>query len=75
MVRPRHPIKELEEVLKEAESKGWEVSKDKKYFKMKCPCGDHLKSVHLTPSNPNYKRNLLGQLGRATCWDDDEETP
>jgi hypothetical protein len=32
-----------------------------------CPA-KHMKTVHLTPSDPNYVRNLLGQLKRATCW-------
>jgi len=35
----------------------------------KCRC---LKTVKLTPSDPNYLRNLLGQLGRATCWNKKE---
>ncbi len=40
---------------------------------MKCPCPDmHLKTVHLTPSDPNYVRNLVGQLRRATCWEDSQ---
>jgi len=70
VVRPRHPVKELEEVLDQAEDQGWTVDKGKKYFMMKCPCGLHMKTVHLTPSGNNYKRNLLGQLRRATCWID-----
>ncbi|GAA2204929.1 hypothetical protein GCM10009850_006170 [Nonomuraea monospora] len=74
MVRPRHPIKELEEVLAAAERKGWSVSKGKKYYSMKCPCGSHMKTVKCTPSGNNYRRNLLAQLGRVTCWND-EETP
>jgi hypothetical protein len=74
VVRPRHPIKELEDVLAEAEHKGWNVDKGKKYYTMKCPCGLHMKTVKCTPSGNNYKRNLLGQLRRATCWDK-EETP
>lgn len=69
MVRPRHPKKELETILKMAEAQGWVVEKAKKYFKMKCPCeGLHAKTVHLTPSNPLYLKNLLGYLKRATCW-------
>jgi hypothetical protein len=38
---------------------------------MWCPCGKHWKTVKLTPSDPNYVRNLLGQLRRATCWDEE----
>lgn len=66
--RPKHPRKELEAVLKRAEEQGWVIVKTT-YFKMRCPCADrHWKTVHLTPSDPNYLRNLLGQLRRATCW-------
>jgi hypothetical protein len=61
--------KELEAVRQEARGKGWRVERGKKYYKMWCPCGKHMKTVKLTPSDPNYVRNLLGQLRRATCWD------
>lgn len=60
-------------MLREAELRGWNVHRGKRYFIMKCPCGQHFKTVKLTPSGRNYKRNLLGQLHRATCWDDNEE--
>jgi hypothetical protein len=75
--RPRHPIKELEAVLKEAEEKGWRVEKGKKYFKMWCPasCGRHWKTVKLTPSGGDYLRNLIGQLNRSTCWGNEEQRP
>jgi len=67
--RARHPKKEFEHVLREAESKGWRVTRRAKYFKMMCPCeGLHLKTMHLSPSDPNYLKNLIGQLNRATCW-------
>jgi hypothetical protein len=39
---------------------------------MWCPCKMHMKTMKPTPSDPNYARNLLGQLRRATCWDDEE---
>jgi hypothetical protein len=75
MSRPKHQVKELEAVLQEAEVKGWRVEKGKRYFKMFCPlkCGEHRKTVHLSPSDRNYERNLKGQLRRATCWDTKEE--
>jgi hypothetical protein len=73
MIRPKHQVKELEAILSEAEKKRWRVEKGKKYFKMKCPneckCW---KTVKLTPSDPNYEKNLRGQLQRATCWDSEE---
>ena len=67
--RPRHPKPELEAILKSAEGQQWRVEKGKKYFNMKCPCADrHMKTVHLSPSDPNYVRNLRAELVRKTCW-------
>lgn len=72
MARPRHPDKDLEAVLREAERKNWRVTKAKKYYKMYCPCPRKCKKwVHLTPSDANYTRNLLSELRRATCWEDE----
>lgn len=55
--RPRHPKKDLEAVLVIAEKAGWRVTRKTRYFKMYCPCGNHLRSIHLSPSDPNYKKN------------------
>lgn len=72
--RPRHSKPALEQVLKSAEDQGWTVTKRKKYFMMWCPCRDkHYKTVKLSPSGSNYKKNLLAQLSRATCWKDESE--
>jgi hypothetical protein len=70
MTRPRHQVKELEAVLREAERKDWRVEKGKKYFKMLCPnlCKCR-KTVHLTPSGAQYEENLRHKLSRDTCWD------
>ncbi|GAA0739246.1 hypothetical protein GCM10010199_62990 [Dactylosporangium roseum] len=70
MLRKRHRVKELEAVLKQAEGKGWIVTGGgDRYFKMKCPCPRKcMKMVNCTPSGANYTRNLIDQLGRATCW-------
>lgn len=69
--RPRHPDKHLEAVLRAAERQEWRITKDKRYYKMWCPCaGKHKKSVSITPSGANYKLNLLGELRRSTCWKD-----
>jgi hypothetical protein len=69
VARPKHTIKELEAVLKEAEGKGWRVWLGGRYWNMYCPyeckC---MKTVKCTPSDPNYLRNLRGHLERATCW-------
>ncbi|KJE24861.1 hypothetical protein FF36_00868 [Frankia torreyi] len=72
MPRSRHPIKELEAFLRQAESQSWRVEKGKKYFKIYCPCGEHKHTVHLTPSDPRYEKNLRGHLKSRTCW---EEAP
>jgi hypothetical protein len=68
--RPKHQDKDLERILRLAEAQDWRVEKRPKgYFKMKCNCAElHMKTVHLTPSNPNYGRNLLGWLRRCSCW-------
>lgn len=68
--RPRHPRKELEALLKEAEARGWRVTKGRKYYTIWCPCpGKHRETVHLTPSDPNYGRNLRAHLRLTTCWE------
>lgn len=68
--RPRHPDKELESLLAEAEGRRWRVTKGKKYFKMWCPCPLKCKkTVRLTPSGVNYEKNLRMHLARSTCWE------
>lgn len=70
--RPKHPIKELEALLREAEAKGWRVTKGRKYYALWCSCpGKHWKTVHLTPSDINYERHLRGKLKRDTCWEEE----
>ena len=70
MGRSRHPDKDLEKLLAEAKRKGWQVKKGKKYYTMRCSCGRHQKTVRLTPSGPNYERNLRHWLKRTGCWED-----
>jgi hypothetical protein len=73
--RPRHPDKDIEKFLQLAERRhGWKFSKGKKYFQGKCPCGKHLKTVHLSPSDPNYLKNLKHKLAGLDCWNK-EATP
>lgn len=69
-MRPKHPNRDLEALLSRMEDKGWTISKRPRgYYKAKCPCDDkHMKTVHVTPSNPNYQKNLEAQLRRSTCW-------
>ena len=66
--RPRHPKKDLEKNLREIENGGWTVTKwPGGYFKLKCPCGDHLKTMPISPSNPNKGKETV-RWCRRTCW-------
>lgn len=68
--RPRHDDDELEAVLRSAETQHWKVQKGRKYYKMHCSCPRKCKKmVHLTPKR-NYTRNLIGELKRSTCWEE-----
>lgn len=70
--RPKHQNKEIEALLKEAESYRWVFTKNPGgYYKGKCGCeAKHLKMVHCTPSNPRYVLNLRKWFER-TCWKDE----
>jgi len=65
--RPRHPDKDIEKFLKRAERRGWVFTRGSKYYMGRCPCGQHMKTVHLTP-NQSYLRNLRTYLVRLDCW-------
>lgn len=69
MARPRHPKKELEDLLQKVEAQNWRVTKGNRYFGCWCPCPKKHKTwVHLTPSNPNYARDKLAWFKRQPCW-------
>lgn len=65
--RPRHPDKDIEKFLKKAESRGWTFTRGKKYYMGHCPCGEHLKTVHITP-NQRYLGNLRKWMMKLDCW-------
>jgi len=69
VARPRHQDKDIEAFLRDLEKHGWSVSKGKKYYKARCPCGEHQKGVHLTPSGRKYLKNSKKYLARNTCWE------
>ena len=54
---------------------GWrfEPPPGRGYPKLKCPCGKHLRTVHISPSDPNYLKNLQKWVQRQSCqadaWD------
>ena len=65
--RPKHPKPPGEQLLRLIEAHGWTVEK-RNYFWCLCPCGRHYKTVHLSPSDPNYWRNTKGAFERFPCW-------
>lgn len=52
--------------MQELESLGWTFTRGT-YFKGRCGCGEHQKMVHVTPSDPNYLRNLKAFIRRLDC--------
>lgn len=67
----RHPKKELQALLMEFHEAGWRVLDPEKgggYYKVRCACGAHKTSVHLSPSNPNYKLDKQKWLRRQECY-------
>jgi len=47
------------------EARGWEVDADRNGYPLaRCPCGEHLKTIHRTPSNPQYWKNLRKHVER-----------
>lgn len=64
----RHPRKELQDLLIEADKHGWRIERKKKYYRIKCPCGSCQESVHLTPSDPNYGKNKLNKMSHCERW-------
>lgn len=64
---PKHPVKDIEIVLEEFASLGWTVERGRKYYSVKCPCGDHYRHVHVTPSDRRYVMNLRSWLMRQPC--------
>lgn len=65
----RHSKKELEGLLQEFHEAGWVIRDPvKKYYHVRCPCGDHKRSIHLTPSNPHYSENARHWLHRQPCY-------
>jgi hypothetical protein len=66
--RPRHPKPELEAVIRELEAHDWRVDRPSTYYRCRCPCGEHSKMLHLSPSNPDYAKQALRWCKRQPCW-------
>jgi hypothetical protein len=67
--RQRHPKKEWEALLREAEKRGWRVHRQQGYFKVYCPCADkHKTCIPLTPSVSKTLVNKRKWFERQPCW-------
>ena len=62
----RYPRKDMERVLVEFHRQGWRIIDPPRYYKVLCPCGDHYRWIHLTPSNPYYGNQAL-QWAKRVC--------
>lgn len=69
----KHPKKELEAVLCEFDAKEWRIEDPPTYYQVKCPCGEHQRWIHLTPSGRNYGKNALAWLERQPCRQQDQQ--
>ena len=67
----KHPDKELRALIDAALAHGWRIDRSTTYYILLCGCGQHRKTVHMTPSDPNYILNTTKWFHR-TCW---KETP
>lgn len=63
----RHPKKDGQALLVWLHRVGWRIQDPPTYYTILCPCGDHLRQVHLTPSNPNYFRECRRWVMRQPC--------
>lgn len=65
----RHPRKDLQMLLIEFDEEKWRIKNPPTYYKVYCPCPTkHKTMVHLTPSDPNYKKNKQAWLHRQECY-------
>jgi hypothetical protein len=69
MARHRHPKKDIELVLVEAEAHGWRIDPSgKKYWKAYCGCSQkHFHTIHLSPG-AYYANHLRQWFRRQSCW-------
>jgi hypothetical protein len=69
----KHPRKDGEDALGEIARLGWRIENPPTYYTIKCPCGNHQRQVHLTPSNPNYWKQTVRYVKRVCSPESEEE--
>ncbi|PBA27350.1 hypothetical protein CKJ55_07230 [Mycobacterium avium] len=65
--------KEIRALIETVLGHGWVEVTGKRYYKFRCPCGKHQKTIHKSPSDPNYVRNTLKWFERQECWEEGEQ--
>lgn len=62
--------RKIKPVVERIQAAGWTVAEPSGggYRKAKCPCGDHLRWIHFTPSGGSYVQNLEKWFERQPCW-------
>ncbi|WP_073381142.1 hypothetical protein [Nocardiopsis flavescens] len=68
----KHQKPDGQKALEELDAMGWKIENPPKYYTVKCPCGSHARSVHLTPSNPGYFQESVRWAKRQTCMNEEE---
>lgn len=64
----RHKDDAVQRILEQFDELGWTITDQSTYYKAFCPCpSKHKRWVHLTPSDPNYAKNLAAWLRRQPC--------
>ncbi len=73
----KHPNKDLEKVLRVFDRHGYTIKDPPTYYTLRCPCGQHQRQLHLTPSSPYHGNHALKWAMRLSCWtsqeDDDQD--
>lgn len=59
--------KDIGQLLKLFDEAGWAIDDPPTYYRVRCPCGDHMRWIHLTPSGANCIRNAVKWLDRQQC--------
>lgn len=71
----RHPKKDLERVLELLHRHGYTIIDPPTYYTLRCPCGQHQRQLHLTPSSQYHGNHVVRWAMKLPCWTskDDEE--
>lgn len=70
----RHPKREGQDALEEIHRLGWRIIDPPTYYTVRCPCGEHQRQIHLTPSNPNYWKQAVQHVKRVCPPEAKEES-